>query len=140
MTAYFASAVVTSQLAAITSALGTNSHLKIYTDAQSNGGKDPDTAFSGTLLADFTITSWTTAAESGSFPNKTVVATANFSAGTVPVTTGGTASTFALTTSAGTVILTGAVGTSGAELNFGSTTFSAGANCTITSFTLTMPE
>lgn len=53
----------------------------------------------------------------------------------------GTAATFVLLTqTGGTRILGGSVGTSGADINFDTVSFVAGATVSITSFTITMPE
>lgn len=144
MTAYFSTAAAggaDTQLDALV-ALFNNGTLKIYTDAQVSGGKDPDVAFSGTLLATFTFsaTAFSVAAASGSFPNKTIVATASFVASTVTAAASATATTFGLFSSGGTLLAAGSVGTSGADINFNSVAFSNGANVTLSSFTLTMPE
>ena len=144
MTAYFstgASGAARTQLDAL-KAMFNNGTLKIYTDAQASGGKDPDVAFSGTLLATFTFsaTAFGSDTTAGSFPNKTETCTASFVAATVTAAATGTASTFALCDSGGNVRATGSVGTSGADINFNSVAFSSGANITLSSFTLTMPE
>lgn len=144
MTAYYstgASGAARTQLDAL-KAMFNSGTLKIYTDAQVSGGKDPDTAFSGTLLATFTFsaTAFGADATAGSFPTKTETATASFVASTVSAAATGTASTFGLLDSGGTVRATGSVGTSGADINFNSVAFSSGANVTLSSFTLAMPE
>lgn len=144
MTAYFstgASGAARAQLDALKN-LFTNGTLKIYTDAQVSGGKDPDTAFAGTLLATFTFTGTPFGGDTtaGSFPSKTETCTANFSASTVTAAATGTAATFGLFDNGGTLRATGSVGTSGADINFNSVAFASGANITLSSFTLTMPE
>lgn len=53
--------------------------------------------------------------------------------------TGGTAAKFTLEDSTGAVVMTGTVGTSGAELNLSSTTIGAGATVAVSSFTVTVP-
>lgn len=52
----------------------------------------------------------------------------------------GTASFFRMTNRDATAIMQGAVGTSGAELNLNSVAISSGAQVSITSMTVTMPE
>lgn len=123
-------------------ALFNSGTLKIYTDA---AAKDPDTAFSGTLLATFTFSATAFGAAitgdtvSGTFPNKTVTATASFTASTVTAAAGGAAASFGLFDSGGVCRATGSVGTSGADINLNSTAISSGANVTLSSFTLTQP-
>ena len=141
MTAFYstgASGGCQTQLDAL-KALFNSGTLKIYTDASP---KDPDTAFAGTLLATFTFAATAFGADTvaGSFSTKTVTCTASFTASTVTAAATGTAASFALCNSAGTVIATGSVGTSGSDINFNSVAFSSGANVTISSFTLSMPE
>jgi len=53
--------------------------------------------------------------------------------------TGGTATKFTLEDSTAAVVLTGTVGTSGADMNLSSTAIGAGDTVTLTSFTITMP-
>jgi hypothetical protein len=144
MTTYFstgASGGARTQLDAL-KALFNGGTLKIYTDAQASGGKDPDVAFAGTLLATFTFSATAFGADStaGTFPNKTETCTASFAASTVTAAASGTAATFALCDSGGIVRAAGSVGTSGADINFNSVAFSSGANVTLSSFTLSMPE
>ena len=144
MTAYFstgAAGAARTQLDAL-KAMFNGGKLQIWTDAQVSGGKDPDTAFAGTKLAEFTFSATAFLGDStaGSFPSKTETATASFVASTVTALATGTAATFGLLDSGGTVRATGSVGTSGADINFNSTAFASGANITLSSFTLTMPE
>lgn len=144
MTAYFstgASGAARTQLDAL-KAMFNNGTLKIYTDAQVSGGKDPDTAFSGTLLATFTFNASAFGGDvtSGSFPSKVETATASFVASTVTAAASGTAATFGLFDSGGNLRATGSVGASSGDLSFNSVAFVSGASITITSFTLTMPE
>jgi len=49
----------------------------------------------------------------------------------------GTATFFRITTSGGTAVIQGSVGTSGADLNLNSTGISAGASVSVTSMTIT---
>lgn len=53
--------------------------------------------------------------------------------------TGGTAAKFTLEDGDATTILTGAVGTSGSDLNLSSTTIGAGDTVSVSSFTVTVP-
>lgn len=53
--------------------------------------------------------------------------------------TGGTAAKFTLEDDSANAIITGTVGTSGAELNLSSTTIGAGATVAVSSFTVTVP-
>lgn len=114
-------------------ALSNSGTLKIYTGAQ----PALDVAVTGTLLVTLTFgsTAFTTAVASGG----NVTATANsITAGTAGNT--GTAGYFALLTSASAVIMTGSVGTSGADLNLNSTSISSGASVSCSSFVYSMPQ
>lgn len=51
----------------------------------------------------------------------------------------GTAAVFRVTTSTPATMFEGTVGTSGADINFNSVSFTAGQNISISSFTVTMP-
>ncbi len=51
----------------------------------------------------------------------------------------GTAEFWRAKDSSGTVVLQGSCGTSGADLNFNTTTFVQGGTCQVTSFTVTVP-
>jgi len=147
MTAYFntaaAGAVITQSDAL--KALFNGGTLSIWTDAQVSSGKDPDTAFSGTKLAEFTFNTPAfqaagTGTLTGSFPNKIWTVTASFVSSTVTALATNTAATFGLFTSGAVLKAAGSVGTSGADINFNSVAFSSGANITLSSFTLVMPE
>lgn len=112
-------------------ALLNSGFMKIYTGSQPslNG------AVTGTLLA--TLTFSATAFPSASASGGTVTATAN------AITNGtagnsGTAGYFALVKSDNsTVVATGSVGTSGADLNFDSLVIASGAVVSCTAFTIT---
>lgn len=112
-------------------ALLNNGFLKIYSGAQPsvNG------AVTGTLLATLTFgaTAFGTATASGG----TVTATANAITSGIAAATG-TAGYFALVKSDGTtVVATGTVGTSGANLNGPSTSITSGSNVSCSSFQIT---
>lgn len=92
----------------------------------------------GTRIARLTFgtTAFATSAASGG----TVTATAN-AITSDPSAVGGTAGYMALVKSDGsTVVATGTVGTSGANLNLNSLTISAGATVSCSSFSITMPQ
>jgi hypothetical protein len=112
-------------------ALLNSGYIKVYTGSQPalNG------SVTGTLLATLTFSS--TAFASSTASGGTVTATANsITSGTAGNT--GTAGYFALLKSDGsTVVATGSVGTSGADLNFNSLSISSGATVSCSSFTIT---
>lgn len=144
MTAYFATGTgkaVQTQLDAL-KALFDGGTLVIY-DGGGTWGGDPDVAPDGTALATFTFsgTAFGTDSVGGSaFPGKTVTATASFSSTTVTASATGTATYAVLKNSSGVVEAVCSVGTSGEDINFNSVAFSSGANITLSSFTLTLPE
>lgn len=111
----------------VVTALLNSGFIKIYTGSQPalNG------AITGTLLATMTFSSTAFGASSGG------TATANaITSGTAGNT--GTAGYFALVESGGsTVVATGSVGTSGADLNLNSLSISSGASVSCSSFTIT---
>lgn len=115
-------------------ALMNSGFLKIYTGAQPalNG------AVTGTLLATLTFgaTAYATATASGGI----VTATANtITSGTAGNT--GTAGYFALVKSDNTtVVATGSVGLSSADLNLNTLSITTGNNVSCSSFLITMPE
>jgi hypothetical protein len=94
---------------------------------------NPSDADSGTLLAELACD--TTAF--GSPTGGTVTAAAITSDSAANAT--GTAAHFRCKDSGAAVVLQGSVGTSGADMNFDSVSFVAGAVISITSFTLTVP-
>lgn len=109
--------------------------LRIYDGSQPALNGSP----AGTLLAELTLnaTAFGDAAASGG----TVTATANSITADSSANASGTASNFALVQSDGTTVeATGTVGTSGADLNLNSTAISAGANVSVSAFTVTMPQ
>jgi hypothetical protein len=115
-------------------ALANGGTIQVYTGSQ----PALDGSLTGTLLATVTFgaTAFATATASGG----TVTATANaITSGTIAAT--GTAGYFAVLESGGsTVIGTGSVGTSGADLNLSSLSLVSGANFAVTAFTLTQPQ
>lgn len=113
-------------------ALLNSGFIKIYTGSQPG----LNSAVTGTLLVTltFSATAFTTATAGGG----TVTATANaITSGTAGAT--GTAGYFALVKSdTTTVVATGTVGTSGANLNGSSTSITSGSNVSCSSFQITM--
>lgn len=105
--------------------------LKVYT------GTKPatvETAATGTLLATFTLTDPAAAAAAAG------VATLDFDPDlSTTVAADGTAGWFRIADSTGTAVLDGDVGTSGADLNFSSVTWTTGGTVTLTTGTLTQP-
>jgi hypothetical protein len=115
-------------------ALCNTGFLEIYTGAQPalNG------SITGTKLAKLALsaTAFATATASGG----TVTATANTITSSAALATG-TAGYFALMASNDTtVVITGSVGTSGADLNLNSLSISSGATVSVSSFTITEAE
>lgn len=114
--------------------LANSGSLKIYTGAQPG----VDGALTGTLLVSLSLsaTAFQTATASGSGAS----ATANPVTPADAVATG-TAGYFAILKSDGvTVVATGSVGTSGADLNLNSVSVEIGTNMSISSFTITQPQ
>jgi hypothetical protein len=113
----------------ITTAVSTSGKLRIYSGSvPANVG----TALGAqVLLADLALSSTFAAGASGG------VLTANSITSDSSADATGTASFFRLTTSGGTAVLQGTVGTSGADLNLSTTSIVSGATVSVTSFTIT---
>lgn len=115
---------------AITTAIGSNGRCKIYSGS---APANADTAASGTLLVDAALSATAFGAASSGV----------ITLGGTPITTAasatGTAGYFRITTSGGTAILQGDVGTSGTELILNTLAIVNGINVTITTGTVTMP-
>lgn len=113
-------------LDAITTAVGASGLLRIY------DGSRPATGGSATtLLAQLTCNStFAPAASSGVLTLNAITADSSADAT-------GTATWFRITTSGGTAVIDGNVGTSGSDLNFNTTSIVAGANVSVSSFTIT---
>jgi hypothetical protein len=113
-------------------ALANNGYLRIYSGTKP---ATPETAASGTLLAELRMNATAFAAASGG------VITANAITGDASADNTGTAGWFRILKSDGTTALwDGDVSTSGAELNLNSTAISSGAAVDITSLTVTLPQ
>lgn len=115
---------------AISTQVGSNGKIRIYSGTVP---VDANAALSSnnTLLAELACSATFAAAASGG------VLTVNTITPDSAADATGTASFFRILKSDNTVILQGAVGTSGAELNLNTTSISAGAAVSINSFTLT---
>lgn len=126
MTTGYVSTLRDAQLNAITTAVGSAGKLAIY-----NGTRPATGGTATTKLAEFTLGSPFSAASSGGGPISPTLPS------NVTALTGGTATWFRITTSAGAFVLDGSVGTSGADLNLNTTTISGGGTVSITGFTIT---
>lgn len=103
--------------------------IEVRTGAQPT---DPGTAVTGTLLVTFTLSATAFAAFVSGTGNLNSVASA------VAAATG-TAGWFRMKNNAGTGVIDGTVGTSGAELNLSTTSIVSGGTVSITGGSLSMP-
>jgi len=128
----FNDATIVAGVNAVTALLNSGT-LKIYTGSQ----PALDGSLTGTLLVTltFSATAFPTAVASGGNVNATA---SSITAGTAGNT--GTAGYFALLTSGSATVMTGSVGTSGADLNLNSTSISSGASVSCSSFVFSMPQ
>jgi hypothetical protein len=110
--------------------------LRIYDGTQPT---DPDTAIGAqNLLAELTLSDPAFGAAADAAPGGRATASAITTDASANAT--GTASWFRVVTSAGTAIIDGSVGTSGADLNLNTTSIVLGASVAVTSWTFTVPE
>jgi hypothetical protein len=110
--------------------------LRIYDGTQAT---DPDTAIGAqVLLAELTLSDPAFGAAADAAPGGRATASAITTDASANAT--GTATWFRVVTSAGTAILDGSVGTSGADLNLNTTSIVSGASVAVTSWTFTVPE
>lgn len=125
MTTGYATTLRNAQLDAITTAVGNAGKLRIY------DGTRPSTGGAATtLLAEFTLGTPFSGAAAAAVLSPTLPAD----------TTGvaaGTATWFRITTSGGSAVIDGSVGTSGADLILNTTTISIGVAVSVTGFTIT---
>ncbi len=129
----FYDAAAEAGLNAVTALLNSG-YLNVYSGAQ----PALDGAITGTLLAQLTFGSTAFAAATAS--GGTVTATAN-AIGSDTNCTGGTAGYFALVKSDGTtVVMTGTVGTSGADLNMSTTSITGGGTFSVSAYSLTQVQ
>jgi hypothetical protein len=122
----YSTALRNAQLDAITTAIGSNGLLRIY-----NGSRPATGGTATTLLAQLALSA--TAAGAASSGVLTFSAITNDSSADAT----GTATWFRITTSGGTAVIDGDVGTSGSDLNFNTVSFVSGAVIAITSLTIT---
>lgn len=115
----------------ITSDIGSNGLLRIYSGTQPAG---PGTAITTqTLLAQLALSATAAgAASSGVLTFSSITSDSSADAS-------GTATWFRITTSGGTGILDGTVGTSSADLILNTTSIVAGGPVSVTSLTVTLP-
>lgn len=115
----------------------TASVIDIRTGAQP---ADPDTAATGTLLATLTFSDPAFGAATDGNPGGLLTASAITSDTSADAT--GTAGYFRIraTGTGADDVADGECGTSGSDLNFNTTSITAGSTVAITSFTVTMPE
>lgn len=113
------------QLDAITTAIGSNGLLRIY-----DGSRPATGGTATTLLAQLALSA--TAAPGASSGVLTFSAITNDSSADAT----GTATWHRFATSGGSAVIDGSVGTSGADLNFNTTSFVAGAVIAVTAYTI----
>ena len=132
-------AVAQALLTALKTAIdaGTAAIIEIYDGAQPT---DADTAVGAqTLLATLTMDATAFGAVGDANPGANMTAAAIIPDASADAT--GTAAWFRLLTqAAGTVIMDGSVGTSGADINFNTTSFTAGSEIEITSMVIFIGE
>lgn len=129
MALFFTTAVKNARADAISTQVGSNGKIRIYSGTVP---ADANAALSSnTLLAELACSTTFAAGASGG------VLTVNTITQDTSADATGTATFFRVLKSDNTVILQGAVGTSGSELNLNTTSISAGAAVSITAFTLT---
>lgn len=110
--------------------------LRIYDGTQAT---DPDTAIGAqTLLAELTLSDPAFGAAADAAPGGRATASAITTDASANAT--GTATWFRVVTSAGTAVIDGSVGTSGADLNLNTVSIVSGASVAVTSWTFTVPE
>lgn len=122
----YSTALRNAQLDEITTAIGSNGLLRIY-----DGSRPATGGTATTLLAELALSA--TAAGAASSGVLTFSAITNDSSANAT----GTATWFRITTSGGTHVIDGNVGTSGSDLNFNTTSFVSGAVISVTSLTIT---
>jgi hypothetical protein len=125
----YAAALKNARLNQITTEISTSGLLSIYSGTQPT---NPDTALSGnTLLAQLALSSTFAPGASGG------VLTANAISTETSANATGTAVWFSLTTSGGTRMIDGTVGTSGADMTINTTSIVSGAAVSCSSLTIT---
>jgi hypothetical protein len=114
------------RLDAISTAVGSGGLIRIY-----DGSRPATGGTATTLLAELTVSGAFAAAASGG------VLTVNTVTSDSSANATGTATWFRVTTSGGTAVIDGNVGTSGSDLNLNTTSIVSGGPVAITSFTIT---
>lgn len=128
----YSAAIRRAMLDAITSAAGGSALLKFY-----DGSRPATNGTATNLLATLTCNATFAPAASGSTDGAAVTLTLNAITGANASATG-TATWFRITTSGGTFVMDGSVGTSGSDLNMTSTTsFVSGQPVAVSSFVIT---
>jgi hypothetical protein len=128
MAAKLSTATANALLNAITTAIGSSGRCKIYAGTVPTNVGDA----AGTLLADVPLSATSfPAASAGSM-------SLNGTPLTVAATTSGTATYFRITTSGGTAVVQGTVGTSSADLILNTVALTATVTVSITSGTITL--
>lgn len=115
---------------------GGTGHLYIRTGAQPTKTTDAD---SGTLLATLTMSATAFGASTSATSDGLATATANAITSDTNAAASGTAAHFRIKSGGATVILQGNVSTSAADLNFNTTTITAGDTIAVTSLKATLP-
>jgi len=110
----------------IATSVGSGGLIRIY-----DGSRPASGGAATTLLAELTVSGAFAAAASGG------VLTVNSVTADTSANATGTATWFRVTTSGGTFVIDGNVGTSGSDLNLNTTSIVSGANVAISSFTIT---
>jgi len=129
MTLSYKETLKDARLDEITAAIGSNGLLRIYSGTKPTNA---DTALGAqTVLAELALSSTFASGASGGVLTASSI-TADSSANLT-----GTATWFALTTSGGTRIVDGSVGTSGEDLNLNTTSIVSGAQVAVSSLTIT---
>lgn len=126
MTIAYSTAVRNAMLDAITAAIGTSGLLRIY-----DGSRPASGGAATTLLAQLALSATAAPAASGG------VLTFNAITQDASADATGTATWFRVTTSGGTFVIDGSVGTSGSDLNLTSTSIVITQPVSVTSFVIT---
>lgn len=122
----YSTTVRNAMLDSIPTAIGSNGLLRIY-----DGSRPASGGAATTLLAELALSATSAPAASGgvlTFNSITQDSSANAT---------GTATWFRVTTSGGTFVIDGSVGTSGSDLNLTTTSIVAGQPVSVTSFVIT---
>ena len=122
----YSTTVRNAMLDAITTAIGSNGLLRIY-----DGSRPASGGTATTKLAELALSATAAAAASGG------VLTFNSITQDSSADASGTATWFRVTTSGGTFVIDGSVGTSGSDLNLVTTTIVAGQPVQVSSFAIT---